>query len=98
MLTGKQRAKLRGLANTMDTIIQIGKTGVTDAVIIQTAEALEVREMVKLRVLETAGVTAREAAQEIAEGTGADIVQVIGTRFVLFKQNADPAKRSIFPD
>ena len=98
MITTKQRAYLRGMANSYDTILIVGKGGMTDTVVKQADEALGVREMIKLRVLETAGVTAREAAQEIAEETGADVVQVIGTRFVLFRQNADPAKRSIFPD
>lgn len=87
MITGKQRAKLRGLANTTETILQIGKGGVIDATLTQVDQALTARELVKLRVLETSPVTAREAAQDLAERLRADIVQVIGTRFVLFRRN-----------
>lgn len=87
MLTSKQRAMLRGKANQMDTILQIGKSGVTDTVIKQVEEALLPRELIKLRVLESSMLTAKEAAIMISEQTGAEVVQVIGTRFVLFKRN-----------
>lgn len=87
MITSKQRAKLRGLANTMDTILQIGKGGVIDTTVAQADDALTARELIKLRVLETSPATAREAAQDLAERLNADIVQVIGTRFVLFRRN-----------
>jgi RNA-binding protein len=87
MLTSKQRAMLRSKANRMDTILQIGKGGITQTVIQQVEEALLPREMIKLRVLESSMLTAREAAVQLAEETGADVVQVIGTRFVLFKRN-----------
>lgn len=87
MITSKQRAKLRGMANTIDTILQIGKGGILDATVTQVDDALTARELIKLRALETAGITAREAAQELAEKTGAEPVQVIGTRFVLYRRN-----------
>ena len=87
MITTKQRAKLRGMANGLDTILQVGKAGVGAETITQTNDALTARELIKMRVLETSPVTSREAAQELAEKTGADIVQVIGTRFVLFRRN-----------
>lgn len=87
MITSKQRAKLRGLANTMETILQVGKGGVVDATVVQADDALTARELIKMRVLETSPVTAREAAHQIAERLGADIVQVIGTRFVLYRRN-----------
>lgn len=87
MITTKQRAKLRGLANTMDTILQIGKSGIADATVVQVDDALNARELIKLRCLETAPCTSREAAQELAGRLNADIVQVIGTRFVLFRRN-----------
>ena len=87
MLTSKQRATLRGYANQMETILQIGKSGVTDTVVMQVEDALKAREMIKMRVLENSLLTAQEAAVELAEQTGADVVQVIGTRFVLFKRN-----------
>jgi len=87
MITTKQRAKLRGMANGLDTILQVGKSGVGAETITQANDALTARELIKMRVLETSPLTSREAAQELAEKTGADIVQVIGTRFVLFRRN-----------
>jgi RNA-binding protein len=89
MLTSKQRAQLRALANSIDTIFQIGKTGVGDQIKKQVEDALEARELIKLRVLETSPQTAREAADEIAEAVGADVVQVIGSRFVLYKESKE---------
>lgn len=89
MITTKQRAKLRGLANPMDTILQIGKGGIVDTTIVQVDDALAARELIKLRCLETAPISAREAAQDLAARLNADIVQVIGTRFVLFRRNAE---------
>lgn len=92
MITTKQRAKLRGLANTLDTIFQIGKGGINDHLIAQIRDTLLARELMKLRVLQTSPVRAREAAAEIAERTGADIVQVIGTRFIIYKRNEKAPK------
>lgn len=87
MLTSKQRAKLRGLANTMDTILQVGKGGVASALIDQVDEALTARELIKLRALETAPEPVRDLAVRLAEETKAEVVQVIGTRFVLYRRN-----------
>ena len=87
MLTSKQRAYLRGIASTYETIFQIGKGGVTEAMCKDIGEAIRKRELIKLRVLENSGYTAREAAEEIAAQIGADVVQVIGSKFVLFKRN-----------
>lgn len=92
MITSKQRAHLRGLANPMDTILQVGKNGIGDELINQVTDALKARELIKLRVLETSPVLPREAAQILAEKTKCDIVQVIGTRFVLFKRNPQNPK------
>ena len=92
MLTSKQRAKLRGCANKMDTILQIGKDGINENLIKQTDDALTARELIKLRVLENAPITSREAAFELAEATGSESVQIIGTRFVLFRRNKDKAQ------
>ena len=83
MLTSKQRAVLRGMANSMDTIFQVGKGGISDTLVAQTDDALRARELIKLRVLENSGYTAREAAEQLAEQTGSEVVQVIGSRFVL---------------
>ena len=88
MLTSKQRAALRGIAAEYDTIFQVGKGGVSEALISQVADALRKRELIKLRVLDNSGYTSREAAEEIADKTGAEVVQVIGSRFVLFKRNS----------
>ena len=87
MLTSKQRSKLRGIASTYETIFQVGKNGIQDTLIAHVNDALRVRELIKLRVLDNSPYTAREAADEIAEKTGADVVQVVGSRFVLFKRN-----------
>lgn len=87
MLNSRQRAQLRGLANSLDTIFQVGKGGLNDQLYKLVSEALEARELIKLRVLETSPVTSREAADAIAQATGADVVQVIGYRFVLYKES-----------
>lgn len=87
MLTSKQRAELRSIAAAYETIFQIGKGGVTEVLCREIGEALRKRELIKLRVLDNSGYTAREAAEQIAESTGADVVQVIGSKFVLFKRN-----------
>lgn len=92
MLTSKQRARLRGLANSMETILQVGKLGVADTLIKQVDDALTAREMIKLRTLETCPLTAREAAGQLAEAAGADVVQVIGSRFVLYRPNPKDPK------
>ena len=89
MLNSRQRAQLRGLANSLDTIFQIGNGGVTENTVKQVDDALEARELIKLRVLETSPVSSREAADEIAEKTHSDVVQVIGTRFVLYRESRD---------
>lgn len=89
MLTSKQRAKLKGIASTYDTIGQIGKAGITDTVIEQCSLALTARELVKYRVLETCPLTAREAAEELAKETGAEVVHVIGSRIVLYRPNPE---------
>ena len=89
MITSKQRAALRSQSNRMETIFQIGKGGISDMLVQQVEDALKAREMIKLRVLESAPVFAREAAQELAEKCGAEIVQVIGSRFILFKRNPE---------
>ncbi len=89
MLNSRQRAQLRGLANKMETIFQVGKGGIGEQLIKQVSEALEARELIKLRVLETSPVTSREAADEIAMATGSEVVQVIGYRFVLYKESQE---------
>lgn len=92
MLTSKQRAYLRGMAQTYDTIFQVGKSGISDNMCEQISNALEARELIKLRVLDNCDYSAKEAANEIAEAVGADVVQVIGTRFVLYRESVDHKK------
>lgn|SRR5699024_2660667 len=94
-LTSKQRAQLRGIANTIDTIVIIGKDGITENLAKQANDALEAREIIKCRVLENALLTAREACDELARLTRSEPVQVIGTKFVLYRQHYDKAKRKI---
>lgn len=89
MLNSRQRAQLRGLANSFETILQVGKSGVSENTVKQVSDALEARELIKLRTLETCPTTPRETAEEIAEKTGADVVQVIGSRFVLYKESEE---------
>lgn len=89
MSDSKRRAALRAQANRLDTIIQIGKDGITDNLILQIDGALQARELIKIRVLETAMLTAREASEIICERTKCEPVQCIGTRIVLFRENAE---------
>ncbi len=89
MLNSRQRAQLRGMANSYETIFQIGKGGINDQLIKQVGEALEARELIKLRVLETSPQPVKEAANEIAQSVGADVVQVIGSRFILYRESRD---------
>ncbi len=89
-MTSNQRAYLRSLANKLETIFQVGKGGMNDQLIRQVDETLAVRELIKLRVLETCPITAREAAEEIAAKTRSEVVQVIGYRFVLYRPAKEP--------
>ncbi|MDP4119681.1 MAG: ribosome assembly RNA-binding protein YhbY [Bacillota bacterium] len=86
-LTSKQRAFLRSLANPIDTILMVGKSGMSEQIIKQADDALKAREIIKGKVLETAEITPREAADEIASQTHAEVVQVIGSKFVLYRKN-----------
>lgn len=87
MLTSKQRAYLRSLSQKLDTIFQIGKAGVTEETCTQIANALEARELIKARVLDNSGYSAKEAAEVIAEAIDCDVVSCVGTKFVLYKQS-----------
>ncbi len=87
MLSSKQRARLRALANPMETILQIGKGGINEQTIKQVDDALQARELIKCRVLETAPYLAEECANLLAQQVRCEVVQVIGTRFVLYRKN-----------
>ncbi len=95
MITSKQRAHLRALANGVPSICQIGKDGVTENLVKQLDNALTARELVKSNVLENAPCTAREACNELASLLSAEPVQVIGKVFVLYRQSKDEKKRAI---
>ena len=87
MITSKQRAYLRSLATNLDTIFQIGKGGISKEICTQIANALEARELIKARVLDNSGYTAKEAANEIAEAIECEVVSCVGTKFVLYKES-----------
>lgn len=93
MITTKQRAYLRSLANGIPSILQIGKEGVTEAFIGNVEEALAAREIVKVSVLETAPLSSKEAIEEVMNSiTGCEAVQVIGRKFVVYKRNLKEPK------
>ena len=94
-LTSKQRAQLRGLASTLDTIVHVGKDGIGDNLVKQVDNALEARELIKGRVLENSMYTAREAAEELAVAARCEVVQVIGSKFVLYRMQHNKDKRKI---
>ncbi len=91
-LTSKQRAHLRNLANTMDTILYIGKEGILPNTVKQAYDALEARELIKCSVQKGAPMDAREACQALCEQTGAEPVQCIGSRFVIYRQSREKQK------
>ncbi len=94
-LTSKQRAQLRGLANSLDTILHVGKDGISDNLVKQANDALEARELIKGRVLENSMLTAREACDQLAKLTRSEAVQVIGSKFVLYRRHYDKSRRRI---
>ena len=87
MINSRQRAQLRGLANGIDTILHIGKDGVTENVVRQCSDALEARELIKGKVLENSLLTAREVCDELCAACRAEPVQVIGSKFVLYRES-----------
>ena len=91
-MTSKQRAYLRGLANTLDAIFQVGKGGISDNLITQLSDALEARELIKISVLETAPDSAKDLGNEIAEKTNSTLVQVVGNKITLFRQRKKDSK------
>ncbi len=88
-MTGKQRARLRAMANSIETILYIGKEGITDNTIKECYDALEARELIKGCVQQGAPVTAREALTALCEKTGAEPIQQIGRRFVMYRPSRE---------
>lgn len=95
MITGKQRAYLRKLANGIDPIFQIGKSGVTDVLLEQLSDALEARELIKIHILETAMLDVKTTCNSVAESLGAEPVQAIGSKFTIYRPCRKPQMRKI---
>lgn len=89
MLNSRQRAQLRSMANDYETILQIGKSGIGENTVKQVNDALEARELIKIRVLETCPQSSREAADLLASETNSEVVRVIGSRFILYRESKD---------
>ena len=95
MLTSKQRATLRGIASTYETIFQVGKGGISDTLVQQVSDALRKRELIKIHVLDNCPLSAREAAEELSEKTESDVVQVIGSKVILYRRRKKDSKIGI---
>ena len=87
MITSKQRAYLRSLAADIPCIMQVGKCGISENLIKAISDALEARELIKLAVLDSSDETPRTAAEALAEATGAEVVSVIGKKFILYRES-----------
>ena len=95
-MTSKQRSYLKSLAVNLDTIFQIGKSGVTDEICAQLLNALNARELIKIKILETCPTSVKETADLISRGTGAEVVQTIGMKIVLFRISDYEKNRTIY--
>lgn len=92
MLTGKQRSHLKGLANRIDSIFQLGKNGLTENFVKQIDEALEAREIVKVNVLKNCSLDPKEVANTLVEQLNAEFVQSIGRKFVIYRESIEDKK------
>ena len=92
LLTSKQRAFLRSMANSIEPILHVGKGDISPAMLKQANDALTAREIIKGKVLENSPLTSRQAAEEIASNVNAEVVQVIGRTFVLYRENKKEPK------
>ena len=92
MLTGKQRSYLKGLANTMDPLFQIGKNGLTENFIKQVDEALETRELIKVKILQNSLLEATDVANQLCDKLEANFVQSIGSKFVIYRESKEHKK------
>ena len=93
-LTAKQRKHLRSMVHNMEPVLIVGKSNINEGLIAQANEALEARELIKGRVLENSMLTAREAAEELAVAARCEVVQVIGSKFVLYRQSHNKEKKN----
>jgi RNA-binding protein len=96
MITGKQRSELKKIAQELRPTVMIGKEDITPSGISAIDDYLNAHEIVKVQIQEGSLMEPKEAANEIAEELGAEFVQAIGRRFVLYRRAADPDKRKIF--
>ena len=95
-MTGKERAQWRAQANHLEPLFQIGKGGMSDALIKQTDDALRARELIKVKVLlESSPITPRETADELAKATGAEVIQVIGGVIVLYRESPELKEKAL---
>lgn len=92
MITPKQRAYLKSLANSLEPVFQVGKGGVNEAQTAQIDDYLRVHELMKIKVLDNSMVNAREAAEEISQAIGCEVVQIIGSKVILYKKNPKEPK------
>ncbi|NLC03343.1 MAG: ribosome assembly RNA-binding protein YhbY [Tissierellia bacterium] len=92
MLTGKQRSFLKSKANTIDPIFQLGKNGLTESFIKQVDVVLESRELIKINVLNNSGLEAKEIAIQLSEELGAEFVQSMGNKFVIYRESKEEKK------
>jgi RNA-binding protein len=95
-MTGKERAAFRAQANHLEPLFQVGKGGMSDALIKQTDDALRARELIKVKVLlESSPITPRETADELAKATGAEVIQVIGGVIVLYRESPELKEKAL---
>ncbi|MBR6118812.1 MAG: YhbY family RNA-binding protein [Oscillospiraceae bacterium] len=94
MITSKQRAELRAKANELETTLMVGKEGVTDALIEELGRQLEARELVKGKVLETALMSAREVSDQLCQALGAEGIQCVGNKFVVWRRSETLARKT----
>ncbi len=92
MLTGKQRSYLKSMANTMDPVLQLGKNGISDSFVKQVQEILEVKELIKIKVLNNSLLEADEVAHELVEKLNCEFVQSIGNKIVIYKESEEDKK------
>lgn len=90
MLTGKQKRFLRALGHSLNAIITVGKGEISESLVRETAEALEHHELIKVKILESCLLDRHEAADELAAACGADVAQVLGRTFLLYRQAKEP--------
>lgn len=95
-MTGKERAAFRAQANHLEPLFQVGKGGISEALIKQTDDALRARELIKVKVLlESSPITPRETADELSRATGAEVIQVIGGVIVLYRESPELKEKAL---